>query len=104
VRIGRRYRFVAEHHVSGLPEPWCSPHPHDYTVEVVFEGSPPLGVNHEALDAKWETLRQIVEGADLNDVYGATTVEALAAEWRWFFDADEVTVWEDDNRWATATR
>jgi 6-pyruvoyl-tetrahydropterin synthase len=104
MRVGRRYRFRASHHVEGLPEPWGSNHWHDYTVEIVFEGDPKNGllVDHEELDGLWRPWAGKMDGRDLNRLFPLTTVEALAQTLKDAFGADEVTVWEDDDRWATA--
>lgn len=104
MRVGRVYTFQARHHLAGLPFPWCEPHRHTYRIEVVFDRPTKQGfaVDHEALDERWRALQARVADADLNALYPLTTVEALAYQFREWFGADEVTVWEDDDRWATA--
>lgn len=99
--VGRVYRFRATHSLPGFPSPWCFPHEHDYTVEVVARGGTPT----DALDAWWRP-RTGLDGSDLNDAFVATTVEQIAATL--LDEAPEsvlsVTVWEDKQRWGRAER
>lgn len=106
--VARRYFFRAEHQVAGFPAPWCEPHEHDYTVEVVAErDGPPVSVivDTDLLDATWRALAECLEGSSLNETTPtSTTVEALSAWLLGVFAADisevrEVTVWEDASRW-----
>src|SRR5215204_3132902 len=56
IEVARRYFFHATHYIEGAPQPWCNPHGHDYTVEVVVAGEPDsLGfvIDTDELDAKW---------------------------------------------------
>ncbi len=110
MRVGRRYKFDASHYVEGLPAPWSEAHPHRYTVEIVAEGRPYGGraIDHEALDGWFEA--NTPSGRLLNDdpQWGSTTVEDIAARILGSLPnmfggvIVEVTVWEDDERWATA--
>lgn len=111
IAVARRYTFAARHRVEGLAPPWNETHDHDYTVEVVAEAQAPadgsMVVDTDQLDAVWQTLGADLDGTDLNDATPTdTTVEALAA---WMLDhfpapVNEVTVWEDNQRWGRARR
>ncbi len=114
-QVARLYRFRGRHYVPSLPFPWCEPHEHDYTVEVVVDGDPPVVVDTDLLDAAWEETCSRSSGSltgravDLTEGRGAenTTVEALSAEWLAAMNlavpgVSRVTVWEDDSRWGSA--
>jgi hypothetical protein len=108
--VARRYTFTGRHHVPGLPEPWCTPHRHVCTVEVIARvtGVQRLVVDTDALDRAWRATVPLPEVGelDLDRLYGAasTTVEALAARWLGTLRAQvpavrRVVVWEDGDRW-----
>lgn len=104
--VARRYFFRGRHYVPSLPPPWCEPHEHDYTIEVVARGVPPIVVDTDALDRAWEALRSHYVNAAAY-APDSTTVEALAEHWlaafRERFPAvRRVVVWEDDSRWGAA--
>ena len=111
VSVARLYRFGAYHLVPSLPEPWCSTHYHDYTVEVVAQSSTKDLVDTDWLDAAWRTIGPDGlpgQARNLNDHFADTTVEALAENWLIEFQAAvpevvQVTVWEDDTRWGRAS-
>ncbi len=100
--VGRTYRFRATHSLPGFPEPWCFPHQHDYTVEVVAEGGTPT----DTLDSAWRPLedgRALFEGLSARDL--PSTVEHLAtAVLLEIPEAIAATVWEDKQRWGKAER
>ncbi len=105
-QVARRYRFRGRHHVPSLPAPWCEPHEHDYTVEVVARGDLPVVVCTDTLDAEWERVRPVFALTDAYDPE-STTVEALSARWLADLHAAvpevfRVVVWEDDDRWGAA--
>jgi 6-pyruvoyl-tetrahydropterin synthase len=97
--VGRIYRFRGVHSLPGFPEPWCFPHQHDYTVEVVAEGD----TDTLKLDRRWEELgfNAVVP---MNDKFKPSTVENIAEVLRRGFGALSVTVWEDQARWGKAER
>lgn len=98
--VGRIYRFRGVHSLPGFPEPWCFPHQHDYTVEVVAPG----GVDTAVLDAKWQMLG-LNDASNLNHVFHPSTVEHIAEQLLGDFAvAVSVTVWEDQARWGKAER
>jgi hypothetical protein len=94
ITVGRIYRFRAIHSLPDYPKPWCFPHQHDYTVEIVMPGD----TDTAEVDATWEELRLEKKG-DLNAVFQPSTVEHIAETLRRYFDAVSVTVWEDQQRW-----
>lgn len=112
--VARRYTFSATHHLDGLPPPYCDPHSHLYTVEVVAEGElddDGMVIDTAALDARWDEYRRHFEGQDLNVTLrddGPTTVEQISDNLLHVFRRDvsemvvEVTVWEDSDRWGRA--
>lgn len=112
ISVARRYEFAAEHHVPHLDPPWCEPHTHDYTVEVVATGPLTDGIviDTDRLDALWESMAPSLDPdalPDLNDQFEDTTVEGLAALWLGTFrlafpQVESVTVWEDTRRWGRA--
>jgi 6-pyruvoyl-tetrahydropterin synthase len=111
--VARRYFFRAKHHVAGLPAPWCDPHQHDYTVEVVAEHqglAVSMVVDTDRLDATWGGLADDLSDSSLNDTTPTTTtVEDLSAWLLGVFSTAhpavrEVTVWEDASRWGRARR
>lgn len=115
VEVARRYEFSGRHSVPGLPEPWCHPHDHLYTVEVVARGESPIVVDTDEIDAAWESIKptSVASGAmcDLDDEFGdnfLTTVEQLAEHWLGGMITIvgevivEVSVWEDLVRRGTA--
>jgi 6-pyruvoyl-tetrahydropterin synthase len=109
IEVARRYFFHATHYIEGAPHPWCEPHEHDYTVEVVAAGEPDsLGfvIDTDELDAKWRQLEPRFNHRDLTDTLPfLTSVENIASFLLSEFpDARRVTVWEDDSRWGRATR
>lgn len=104
--VARRYRFRGRHHVPSLPEPWCEPHEHDYTVEVVARGDAPVVIDTDLIDEAWQAVRPAFV---LTAAYAPneTTVEALAERWLRDLHAAvpavfRVVVWEDDDRWGAA--
>jgi 6-pyruvoyl-tetrahydropterin synthase len=106
IEVARRYHFRGRHHVPGLPHPWCEPHEHDYTVEIVARGTAPVVIDTDEVDAAWARIRPLFA---LVEAYRPehTTVEALAE--RWLADmratipcVHRVVVWEDDTRWGAA--
>lgn len=112
-QVARLYRFRGRHHVPSLPFPWCEPHEHDYTVEVVARGGLPVVVSTDLIDVAWREYGFLPSPPthDLSDAFGAenTTVETLANHWLTLLAADipevsRVTVWEDDTRWGSAER
>lgn len=107
-QVARLYRFRGRHHVPGLPAPWCEPHEHDYTVEVVARGDLPIVVDTDLLDRAWEVVQPAFVWLA---TYAPrdTTVEALSHRWLNDLSAAvpevfRVTVWEDDTRWGSAER
>ena len=98
--VARLYRFRATHSLPDFPEPWCFPHQHDYTVEVVAEG----GTDTDELDFIWAE-NGFQDGLDLNETVDVTTVERIADV---ILTSHEsliaVTVWEDQARWGRAER
>jgi 6-pyruvoyl-tetrahydropterin synthase len=98
--VARLYRFRATHSLPDFAPPWCFPHQHDYTVEVVAQG----GVDTDVLDRRWADTE--LHGTDLNEIANPSTVEHLAER---FLDempaaVFAVTVWEDQARWGRAER
>jgi 6-pyruvoyl-tetrahydropterin synthase len=120
VEVARRYQFNGEHHVPGLPLPWCDRHTHRYTVEVVARGSDTsVVVDTDLMDHAWDSIFASLPSPghvdvparliDLDIAYGPqwTTVESLSQRWlREFYDVVpevvEVSVWEDMKRRGTA--
>jgi 6-pyruvoyl-tetrahydropterin synthase len=98
--VGRIYRFRGVHSLPGFPEPWCFPHQHDYTVEVVVAG----GTDTLALDVAWDQFGLDGRVVNMNAVFLPSTVESIAEELLEHFDALSVTVWEDQQRWGRAER
>lgn len=98
--VGRLYRFRATHSLPDFPEPWCFPHEHDYTVEVVAVGGTPT----DTLDEWWSTYP--TRWPVLDERFKPSTVENIA-EWL-LSEAPrtvlEVVVWEDRQRWGRAER
>lgn len=100
--VARRYRFRATHSLPDFPEPWCFPHQHDYTLEVVVAG----GTSTDIVDELWDQIA-VHEVANLNSLWEPSTVENIAENLLtgWFDEiAIAVTVWEDASRWGRAER
>lgn len=102
--VGRIYRFRGFHSLPDFPEPWCFPHEHDYTVEVVAAG----GVDTLKLDHAWAYidigLRNI---EDMNAMFQPSTVENIAENLLNALESSgavRVTIWEDRQRWGRAER
>lgn len=97
--VGRLYRFRAVHSLPDYPEPWCYPHQHDYTVEVVAKGD----TDTLGLDREWAS---IAVPADLDVRFRPSTVENIASRLLGEFGSEvlSVTVWEDQQRWGRAER
>ncbi len=111
IEVARVYRFDGRHHVPSLPYPWCEPHDHRYTVEVVARGAGPVVVDTDLIDRAWKTigLPYSLELIDLDAIYKPedTTVEALATTWLEVLrgmvpEVCRVRVWEDETRWGLA--
>jgi hypothetical protein len=102
--VARLYRFRATHSLPEFPEPWCFPHEHDYTVEVVADG----GTDTDRLDQRWATFGPAAgePAPNLNAWFHPTTVENIATHLLKRFGelAVAVTVWEDQARWGRADR
>jgi hypothetical protein len=98
--VARLYRFRATHSLPDFPEPWCFPHQHDYTVEIVAEGGMPT----DSLDKLFAPGR--LEGKDMNGIADPSTVEHLAERFLGSMPIEvvAVTVWEDRARWGRAER
>lgn len=113
IEVARRYHFRGVHSVPQLADTiWAEPHHHDYTVEIVALSSAPLGLDTDKIDHAWEQIRPQEQGypVRMDKVYGAenTTVEMLAQMWlnemlSKVRNVKKVTVWEDGDRWSSAT-
>lgn len=105
VKVARLYRFRASHSLPGVAG-YDQPHEHDYTVEVVAEGSldkDGMVIDTQLMDDLMEPLCHSLEDSDLNDFASPSTVENLADAFAAHApDADQITVWEDDDRWGQA--
>jgi 6-pyruvoyl-tetrahydropterin synthase len=98
--VARLYRFRATHSLPEFPAPWCYPHEHDYTIELVAEG----GTDTDEIDHYWRTL-DMGTGRNLDEHYSPTTVENIAEELLAGHQAlVRVVVWEDQARWGSASR
>jgi len=97
--VARIYRFRATHSLPDFESPWCHPHQHDYTVELVAEG----GTSTDELDRLWAW--GAFNDQDLNESFEPSTVENIASV---LLNASplllSVTVWEDKQRWGRAER
>ncbi len=110
MKVARLYRFHAFHSLPGVPG-YDKPHDHDYTVEVVVDGSmkdrDSMIIDTGFLDEVYEPLCREFEGINVNDSVEPSTVENLA---RWFRTKGPdqlqmrltVRVWEDNDRWGEA--
>ena len=98
--VARIYRFRATHSLPDFPEPWCFPHQHDYTVEVVAKG----GTSTDLLDEFWRDRG--FDGANLNCWFVPSTVENIAETLLSAASKSilSVMVWEDRQRWGKAER
>lgn len=109
MKVARRYFFTATHYLPGV-KGYDLPHKHHYTVEVVAEGArhdkTGMVIDTERFDLIAERLLDPLDGENLNGVMRfRTTVERLAEHFLLVFrseGATQVTVWEDDDRWAQA--
>lgn len=95
--VARIYRFRGVHSLPGFDPPWCYPHQHDYTVEVVVAGDTPT----DDVDKAWFLH---APSADIDSHYQPSTVENIALVLLRQLNAVRVTVWEDQARWGRAVR
>ena len=106
ITVARRFHFVAEHHIPGLPG-YDKPHEHLYVVEVKAASDRVEFFDTAKIEEWWASLPEH-DGEDLNGIYELTTVEVIAADL--LTSAREalgdaivaVTVWEDHARWGRA--
>lgn len=101
VTVTRIYKFEAAHK---LPKAFCGPatrlHGHSYTVRIEM----PHGFRTEDLDAEWKKVAAAkLDHRFLNDHFEDTTVEGLAKELLYRFEAVSVEVQEGEVRFGRAT-
>ena len=108
MRVTKRFRFEAAHHLPGYPGKCARPHGHGYRLEVTVEG--PVGEDGLVMD--FYDLKRVVEERviarldhrDLNDLLPLPSAEHVAA-WIWNELADlplaELRLYETEDAWVT---
>ena len=82
MRVTKRFRFEAAHHLPGYPGKCARPHGHGYVLEVTVEG--PVrddGLVFDFYDLKREVEERVIDALDhrdLNDIIDVPSAENIA--------------------------
>lgn len=113
MRVTKRFRFDAAHHLPGYEGKCARVHGHGYVLEISVEG--PVGADGFVMDfydLKSVVNEQVVDRLDhrdLNDIHPYPTAENIAL-WIWERLADalprmaELKLYETPDSWVTLTR
>ncbi len=108
MRVTKRFRFEAAHHLPGYPGKCERPHGHGYRLEVTVEG--PIrqdGLVMDFYDLKATVEERVIDRLDHRDLNGLLDMPSAenVAVWIWRqledLPLNEVRLFETEDSWVT---